>query len=423
MGQLQKPDPEHEHVAGQRRTITMVRWLLYMAFIIIGYLILNRLAPVFTPLLVSAGIAYLLDPLVDRLVTRGVQRVWAVTVLLVAFLGMVATAVILLIPLVVKDLTLFIKDLPGMIENAAAWIGTNVGYEVPVSWQEYLKSPEVSSMLREVAGPATTLAAAAVGGFFAFLGFLAELLIIPVFAFYFLLDWDEIVARGRTMIPPRHRPNVTSIAIEIDSVVSEWIRGQLTVVTILAVLYALAFFILGVPLAISVGVLVGLLTIIPFLGTIAGAIITVILILLDWHGPGQLAAVGGVFVVLHLLEAAVLTPKIVGKKVGLSETAALFAVLAGGKLLGFAGVLLAVPLAASIGVLVRRIVRYYEKSEFFGTEDHADKSPLAAALGTMSSAPDGAVAASPGINVPTGVDVARLGAAPAAQIANDSEEI
>ena len=163
-------------------------------------------------------------------------------------------------------------------------------------------------------------------------------------------------------------------------------------------LYALCFFPLQVPLAVPIGLLVGLLTIIPFLGTFVGAGITFMFILLDWQSWGQVAGVGAVFVGLHLLEAAVLTPKIVGKKVGLGESGALFAVLAGGQLLGFAGVLLAVPLAASIAVLIRRVMRFYEDSEFFGAsdQDHSVKREEHVVLGELTRDKPAAHAIIPG---------------------------
>lgn len=359
-----------EHALGTRRVLTMVRWLLYLVFVVIAYHILRRLAPVLTPILVAGGIAYLLDPLVDRLVSSGVKRVWAVSLLLVAFLGSIAVAVVLLAPTITKDVAIFIQELPFLVENAANRIAVHLGYEVPASWQSYLESEEVTAFLQQIAGPASTVALAALGSFFGLLAFLAEFLLIPVFAFYFLLDWDPIVQRTRTIIPPRYRADVVDIVIEIDRVVSSWIRGQLTVVSILAVLYAACFSVLDVPMGITIGVLVGLLTIIPFVGTFVGAGITAALLLLDWQGPAQIAWVGLVFVGLHLLEAAVLTPKIVGKKVGLGEAGALFAVVAGGQLLGFTGVLLAVPLAASVAVLLRRVLHYYEQSAFFGAGDH-----------------------------------------------------
>jgi len=348
-----------------RRILTMVRWLLYLAFVVIGYLILRRLAPVLTPILAAAGVAYLLDPLCDRAEERGMPRVAAVALLLGGFTALVTVALVLLVPLVAEDASQFVAKLPDLIDRAAVWLANTFGFEVPSSWREYLSEEALTGVLREAAVPLATMATAALGGFFSFLGAIAELLLIPVFAFYLLLDWNQIVVRSRRMIPQRHRAQVVDVVSEIDSVVSSWLRGQLIVTSILAVLYAVAFQIIGVHLAIPVGALVGLLTIIPFLGTIVGALITAAIVLVDWQGPGQIIAVGGVFGVLHVLEAAVLTPKIVGHRVGLGEVGALFAVLAGGKLLGFAGVLLAVPLAASVAVIIRRIVRYYEGSDFF----------------------------------------------------------
>jgi predicted PurR-regulated permease PerM len=365
------------HVVGQRRVLTMVRWLLYLAFVVIAYMVLRRLAPVLSPLLAAAGIAYLLDPLVDWLVARGMRRIVAVGLLMVAFLGAITSTVLVLTPLIAHDVAAFVQELPVMIDQATRWIEGH-GYEVPDRWQDYLKSEQMSSVLHQVAGPATSLAAAALGGFFGLLGTLAEILLVPVFAFYFLLDWDHLLVRVRQGIPPRHRAPVVSIASEIDTVISGWIRGQFIIVAIQALLYAACFYVLDVNLAISVGLLVGLLTIIPFLGTVVGAVITVTLVLLDWQGVSQLLGVASVFVVLHVLEAAVLTPRIVGKRVGLGETGALFAVLAGGQLLGFAGVLLAVPIAASVAVLIRRLVGYYEKSEFFGASDPDSSTPAAA---------------------------------------------
>lgn len=348
-----------------RRMLAMVRWLLYLTFVVIGWVILKRLAPVLTPILAAAAIAYLLDPLVERLVESGMSRVSAVAILLVSFLTLITVGLMILIPLIADDLARFIVDVPSIVDRAIAWGSDVLGYELETEWRELVSEEQLQQLLEKAALPIFMTAAAILGGVFSFLGHLAELLLVPVFAFYFLADWNNIIARVRGMIPPRHRVQVVDIVKEIDGVVAGWIRGQLTVTTILAILYAIAFKVIGLHLAITMGLLVGALTFIPFIGTIVGAGITAILVVADWQGPNQLIAVGGVFVVLHLLEAMILTPKIVGHRVGLSEVGALFAVLAGGKLLGLTGVLLAVPIAASVAVLIRRLVRYYEGSEFF----------------------------------------------------------
>lgn len=343
----------------------MVRWLLYLAFVVIGYLILDQLAPVLFPIVAAAAVAYLLDGWVDALEARGMKRSAAVGLLLALFLLVVVGLIVVAIPLVTAELRAFIAALPAMVAAASAWLEANLGVEISDKWREYLANPELKNFIGSSAGPLAGITAGAVGGLLGFLGVLAELLLIPVFAFYIMVDWDAFVARAHALVPARHRAGVADIAREIDAAVSSWIRGQLMVMSILALLYAIAFKIIGVPLGLVIGATVGLLTIIPFLGTFVGAGLTAVVLAFQWQGPTVAIAVVAVFVVLHLLEAAVLTPKLVGKKVGLGELGALFAVLAGGKLLGFVGVLLAVPLAASVAVLLRRVFSYYEGSHFY----------------------------------------------------------
>ncbi|HWJ57107.1 MAG TPA: AI-2E family transporter, partial [Vicinamibacterales bacterium] len=174
------------------------------------------------------------------------------------------------------------------------------------------------------------------------------------------------------MVPPRRRADVREVARDIDRVVAGWVRGQAIVTATLAILYALGFTAIGMPLSLPIGLLVGALTVIPFVGTCVGASIALLVTLAAGGGAQMLGMVAGVILCLHLLEAAMLTPKIVGHRVGLSESGALLAVVAGGKLLGFVGVVLAVPIAATVAVLVRYAVRFYEHTAFFGHESDAD---------------------------------------------------
>ncbi|MBE7450480.1 MAG: AI-2E family transporter [Kofleriaceae bacterium] len=358
----------------------MVRWLLIIVFVVLGWFVLSSLAAILAPILAALGIAYLLDPVLERLVARGMSRAVAATVLLVAFLGAVTGLMIVLVPIMIHQFAVFIDELPEMIERASVWIGERTDIDL----QQHLNAESLQEMLQQAAGPLEHMAEVALGGAFAVLGFLAEVLLVPVFAYYFLLDWKHIQERVKRIIPPRNRGKVLDILAQIDGVVSGWVRGQAIVTTLLAILYAIAFWIIGVPLAIPLGLLVGALTIIPFVGTFVGAAVTGIVIVLQWPGPEVPIYTTAVFVGLHLLEAAVLTPKIVGHKVGLSESAALFAVVAGGKLLGFVGILLAVPLAATVAVLLRHAIRTYEKSHFFGSESDAlvDVSPAMALVMT-----------------------------------------
>ena len=347
--------------------VSLVRWMLILVFVVIGWRVVSELATILAPILAALGIAYLLDPVLEKLVARGMSRALGATLLLFGFLGTVVGVLIVLIPQAIEQIRVFADDVPAMIERLSVWIKARFDFDL----QSHLNAEELQALMGDAAGPLEHIAKVALGGAFAVLAVLAEFLLVPVFAYYFLLDWPHIAERVIKIVPPRRRSRVKDILGEIDAVVSGWVRGQAIVTTILAILYAVAFWIIGVPLAIPIGLLVGALTIIPFVGTFVGAGITMLVLLLDWPGGGTVGAVAGTFLVLHLLEAAVLTPKIVGHKVGLSESAALFAVVAGGKLLGFVGILLAVPIAATVAVLLRHAVRYYETTEFFGEEADA----------------------------------------------------
>lgn len=380
-------DPKLRTLTTDPLIVSLVRWLLILVFVVIGWWVVSHLATILAPILIALGIAYLLDPVLERLVARGMSRAVGATLLLFGFLGTVGVLVALAVPLVLRQIQHFVDAAPGMLDTADAWISARFDFHL----KDHLTAEELQRVLGDASLPLEEIITAALGGVLAVLAVLAEFLLVPVFAYYFLLDWPHIQKRVMKIVPPRRRTRVADLLAEVDGVVSGWVRGQATVTMILAVLYALAFSLIGVPLAIPIGVVVGLLTIIPFVGTFVGAALTAVVLLLDWPGAGVVGAVAGVFLVLHLLEAAVLTPKIVGHKVGLSESAALFAVVAGGKLLGFVGILLAVPLAATVAVLLRHAVRYYERTEFFGDEADAIV-PVTAAMSVVMMTGDGAEA-------------------------------
>jgi predicted PurR-regulated permease PerM len=346
--------------------------MLIIGFVVIGYVTLSYLAHVLAPILAALGIAYLLNPIADALSRRGMSRPIAAGILLVGFITVIVVGVLIAAPRVSEQVGEFIADLPTFAINLSAWAEARFGLDIPDDWLAWLQSAEAKKMFGSAQGPLRELATAAAMGAFSVLGVLAELLLVPVFAFYFLADWPNVLRRIDHMVPPRRRATVRELARQIDAVVSGWVRGQAIVTSILAVLYAICFSIVGMPLSVPIGLLVGALTVIPFVGTAVGAGIAAIVTLGSGASMQTLALVGAVIVILHLLEAAVLTPKIVGHRVGLSESAALLAVVAGGKLLGFVGVVLAVPIAATVAVLVRYAVRYYETTAFFGRESDAD---------------------------------------------------
>ena len=363
-----KTDPKTD----LQQVLALVRWVLIIGFVVLGWIVLAYTAHVLAPILAAMGIAYLLHPIAEALTRRGMSRPLAAGLLLLAFLGVVVTGIMLAIPAISAQISEFIADLPIFLQNVSAWMRERLGIELPDDWMAWLRSDEAKKTFGSAQGPLRELATAAAVGAFSVLGVLAEMLLVPVFAFYFLADWPNMITRIDHMVPPRRRATIRELARQIDGVVSNWVRGQAMVTSILAVLYAICFTIVGMPLSVPIGLLVGALTVIPFVGTAVGAGIAALVTLGGGGDMQTLALVGVVIVVLHLLEAAVLTPKIVGHRVGLSESAALLAVVAGGKLLGFVGVVLAVPLAATVAVLVRYAVRYYETTAFFGRESDAD---------------------------------------------------
>ena len=347
------------------QVISMLRWLLIALFVVLAWITLSYLTGVLSPVLAALGIAYLLHPVLDRMAARGINRSLGAALLLFSFIATIIVGVIMLAPKVADQLAAFLHDLPQIYDNVSAWTKEHFDIELPADWKEYLTSESAQAS-------ASGFATAALGSAFHILAKLAESLLVPVFAFYFLVDWPNLVRRIDHMIPPRRRREVREIIKNIDSVVAGWVRGQAIVTLILAALYAIGFRIVGLQLWLPIGLLVGALTVIPFVGTFVGASIALLVTLGTGGDLGQVGGVGGVILFLHLTEAGFLTPKIVGHRVGLSETGALFAVVAGGKLLGFVGVVLAVPIAATTAVLVRYAVKYYEHTAFFGRETDAD---------------------------------------------------
>lgn len=351
--------------------LVMVRWLLIFVFFVLGWVVLGYLAGVLGPILAALGIAYLLNPWLERLVKKGVSRAAGAGLLLGLALGSFIVLITIATPAIANQLGDFVGRLPETLGSLDTWLKDTLGFEIPKQWRDYIGGNDVKGALAE-SSPMQRISEIAFSGITGVVGVLAEVLLVPVFAFYFLVDWPNLLRRIEHMIPPRRRSEVRELAREVDRVIANWVRGQAIVTSILMILYAIAFTIVGMPLSVPIGFVVGALTIIPFIGTFVGAALALLVVITGGGNASILGGIAIVFVVLHLLEAAVLTPKIVGHRVGLSESGALLAVVAGGKLLGFVGVVLAVPIAATFAVLARYFVRYYERTDFFGRESDAD---------------------------------------------------
>ncbi|HTL32100.1 MAG TPA: AI-2E family transporter [Kofleriaceae bacterium] len=367
---MPSPSPSPTGSTQTAQVISLLRWLLIAVFVVVGWMTLSYMAKVLAPILAALGIAYMLNPVLERLVKAGMSRPLGAGILLVLFVGLIVIALVTAVSAIVHQVSDVAHDLPRMMNNLDGWLERHFDVEVPDDWQSYLTKENLEKTLG--GGPVRAMATAALGGVLAFVAHAAEFLLVPVFAFYFLVDWPNMLRRIDNLVPPRRRRGIREMVLQIDGVVAGWVRGQAIVTAILATLYAIGFTIVGMPLSVPIGIVVGILTVIPFVGTLVGAVIAAAVTIAGGGSLSTLGEVGAVILVLHLLEAGFLTPKIVGHRVGLSESGALFAVVAGGKLLGFVGVVLAVPIAATVAVLIRYAVRYYEHTEFFGRETDAD---------------------------------------------------
>ena len=196
-GPLSLPPRDSVQVLG------LLRWLLIMVFVVLGYFVLSYLAAVLAPILTALGIAYLLNPVLERLVHRGVSRAVGAGLLLITFVAVLAITITFFAPTVAHQLSEFVTNLPQFVENLMVWTKQHVGIELPSVWKEYVASDHLQSVLSDASGPLREIATAAVGGVFSVLGVFAELLLIPVFSYYFLTDWPNLLRRIDHMVPPR----------------------------------------------------------------------------------------------------------------------------------------------------------------------------------------------------------------------------
>lgn len=363
------------------------RWVLWLGVSLAMGWLLYTLRGVLAPVFFAFLIAYMLDPLVDRVeesrLLRGkrIARAVGIAVLLVGVFAVAAVLILVIVPMVYEEIASFVKRLPGLVARSRAeWepLLAQYGLEVPTSVGQAFEELhlDVQSVVTKGYTPATAMVKWLLGGTVSAIGAIVAALIVPVFAFYLLYDFDVLVAKAGALIPPRHRPQVDGFFREVDAVLGQFFRGQFTVMAILAVLYSVGYGAIGVPLALPIGIMAGLLSFIPYVGSTLALATALLMTALDWQGWTQILWVLGVHGLIQGLEGFVVTPKIMGDTVGISAIAVLFALLVGAELLGFTGVLLAVPAAAVTKILVQRIDKRYRQSEFFvgGSSDGSSAS-------------------------------------------------
>ena len=360
----------------------------HVRFWLIGFavttLVLWLLSPILLPFVAGFALAYLLDPVADWLERRGVPRIAASLLILGIFLLLFIGAVVALIPALLAQIEGFVARLPDysarLRELAISWSDGWLGQLIRD------RSGEIES---NIGGFATTVAEWLAGlvqsvlsGGMAIVNVLSLFVVTPVVAFYMLVDWDRMVERIDGLLPRDQRETIAKLASEVDGALAGFVRGQSTVCVVLGLFYAIGLSLLGLNFALLIGLAAGLMSFIPYIGSISGFIIAVGVALVQfWPDWTMVAAVAAVFFAGQALEGNILQPKLVGGHVGLHPVTLMFALFAFGYLFGFVGMLLAVPIAAAIGVLVR-----------FGRDRYLD-SPLYAGAGAGAggtrSGPDG----------------------------------
>jgi predicted PurR-regulated permease PerM len=347
------------------------KWLLLAVTLTVGFL-LYLLAPVLTPFLAAALLAYLGDPLVDRMEAKGLPRTAAVAVMFVVFLSVMAVLVLLVVPALQQQLMTLASALPVYIEwaqeNLAPWLSQTFGIDVSLLDWSALKSAVKTAAQQhwsQVGGAAGGLMSWLSSSGMAVVAALANLVLIPVVTFYLLRDWDHLVLRFRGLLPRKWEATAVQLATDSDTVLGSFLRGQLLVMLALGTVYSLGLWWVGLELALIIGVVAGLVSFVPYLGFIIGILLAGIAAIMQFHEVYYLLLVALVFGVGQALEGMLLTPLLVGDKIGLHPVAVIFAVMAGGQLFGFMGVMLALPAAAVIMVLLRYLHQQYQQSELY----------------------------------------------------------
>lgn len=339
-------------------------WLIALALFLLA---LYLLSSILVPFVAAMAVAYFLDPACDRLERAGLSRTLATTVVTVIFALFLATALLILVPLLLEQLSQLVERFPRYVEalrKALQPILSDLARRLPA---ESVGEPSgiLSSQVGSIVSWLGTAIAGVVTGGLALVNILSVMFVTPVVAFYLLRDWDYMVERIDVCLPRQHAATIREQAALIDKTLAGWVRGQSTVCLLLGAFYAIGLTVIGLDFGLAVGLMAGLLSFIPYVGTISGFVAGLAIAFSQYSDWGPIVAVLAVFVVGQLVEGNFLTPKLVGDRVGLHPVWVMFSLFAGGALFGFVGVLLALPVAAVIGVLVRFAVSRYLESRYY----------------------------------------------------------
>lgn len=324
-------------------SLTITGWVIYL------------LAPVLTPFVVAALLAYISNPIVKGLERTRVPRALGVVFVFLLFIAVLLGLVLYLVPRVGNSVAGFLTRLPAYVEWSVGqlprieqWLGISVAVDVNAL------RDTLFAHWKEVGEWTTKALTMAKQSGLTVIGWMVNLILIPVVTFYLLIDWEHIVAKVDRLVPPSYRQRVRRLARDTDTVLGSFLRGQLLVMVALATIYSVGLLVLGLDLALPIGLMAGAVSFVPYLGFITGLLSAGVAAYLQFHDALMLLWVLGIFVAGQLVDGMFLTPRLVGSRIGLHPVAVIFALMAGGQLFGFFGVLIALPAAAAIKVWLQQ---------------------------------------------------------------------
>ena len=338
------------------------------------------LGDVLLPFIVGGAIAYFLDPVADRLERLGLSRAAATTVISLVALLAVVLLVLAVIPTLVNQLTALVNAAPDITRRLQGFL-----------LERFPELADSTSTIRQtlaeiglaIQARGAELAQGVLSSALGVISIVLFIVVVPVVAFYLLLDWDDIVAKVDGMLPLDHAPTVRRLAREIDAVLAGFVRGQVSVCLALGTFYAVALMAAGLQFGLVVGAIAGAITFIPYVGSLVGGALAIGLALFQFWGDWlQIGIIAAIFAAGQFVEGNILTPRLVGKSVGLHPVWLLFALSAFGTVFGFVGMLIAVPVAASIGVLARFGIEQYRASLLYKGTTALPPAPLDTAVAT-----------------------------------------
>jgi predicted PurR-regulated permease PerM len=348
--------------------------VIWLAGICAFGFIIHLFSSILLPFVVGMAIAYFLDPVADRMESKGLSRGGSTCLILLTFFVAAITLLLLLIPLLQTQVIEFVNLVPKIVEAGQAQIQPyleQLRADLPPDAIKGI-SEMVGTYAGKIANWLTIILAGLWNGGVAVFNMLSLIVITPIVAFYLLRDWDTITAKVDSWLPRHNAPTIREQLLAIDGTIAGFVRGQSTVCLVLAALYGISLTVIGLKSGLLLGIGAGLISFVPYFGAAAGMIVGVGIAIVQFPEWTTVAIVGSVFLFGQTLESYVLTPRLVGDRVGLHPIWIIFALLAGGAVMGITGVLIAVPVAAVIGVLMRFSLTRYMASDLYN--GHKDKN-------------------------------------------------